>query len=57
MRIGRRRRCAIFSLIKVTAEQTAQERKKAVKEAAREKRKTKMPKVEKKKRIKASQEG
>ena len=33
---------------------TPQERKKAVREAAREKRKTKMPKAEKKKRIKAS---
>jgi len=39
------------------AERTPQERKKAVKEAARERRKTKMPKAEKKKKVKASRGG
>ena len=41
----------------VVTEQTGQERKKAVKEVAWEKRKTESPKAEKKKRIKASWEG
>lgn len=57
MRTERRRRCAIYSFIMTIAEWTSQERKKAIKEAAREKRKTKMPKAEKKKRVKASRGG
>ena len=57
-KIERRKRCAIYSAIMVVTEQTGQERKKAVKEAARKKRKTELPKAEKKKkRIKASRGG
>ena len=57
MRTERRRRCAIYSFIMTIPERAPQERKKAIKEAAREKRKTKMPKAEKKKRVKASRGG
>ena len=57
-RMVRRRRCAIHSIIMVLPEQTGQGRKKAVKEAVWEKRKTKTPKAEKKKkRTKASRGG
>ena len=55
-RIERRKRCAIYSASMVVTEQTGQDRKKAVKEAAREKRKAELPKAEKK-RIKASRGG
>ena len=50
-RIERPGRCARYSIIMVITEQTEQERKKAVKEEAREKRKTKTPRAKKKKSI------
>ena len=51
------KKVTIYSFVMTIAEQSPQERKKAVKEATREKRKTKMPKAEKKKKIKASRGG
>ncbi len=51
------KKVAIYSFVITITEQSPQERKKAVKEATREKRKTKMPKAEKKKKIKASRGG